>query len=376
MKRICFVTTSPLIVNFFLAPHLLHLSKRFEVTLVVNTAEKVPLLPLPGVDIVSLGMRRRSSPFADLRALIRLFVLFSSRRFHLVHSLSPKAGLLAVLAGGLAGVPRRVHTFTGQVWATKRGPARLLLKAADRCIGRCATHVLADSLSQRDFLVAHHVIQPDRCRVLGSGSVSGVDTRRFRPAADIRSAVRAELGVPQDAVIILFLGRIKKEKGVPELARAFASVASQYDRAHLLLVGPDEEALSPGLAETCSAHRDRVHLLGYTFAPERYVAASDILVLPSHREGFGSVIIEAAAAGLPAVASRIYGITDALVEGRTGLLHEPGDWNALARQLDRLLADGDLRRQLGLQAQERAVREFPQERLIQLLSDFYEEILA
>ncbi len=376
MKRICFVTTSPLIVNFFLAPHLRHLSKRFEVTLVVNTEEAVPLLPLPGVDIISLRMRRRSAPLADLWALGRLAVLFSRGRFDLVHSFSPKAGLLAMIASRLAGVPHRVHTFTGQVWATMRGPARFLLKTADHWIGRCATHVLADSRSQCEFLVEQRVIARHRCQVLGEGSVTGVDTRRFRPAADARSAVRAELAVPQDAVIVLFLGRIKKDKGVPELARAFASLAGKHDLAHLLLVGPDEESLSSRVADICSVHRDRVHALGYTFAPERYVAASDILVLPSHREGFGSVIIEAAAAGLPAVASRIYGITDAIVEGQTGLLHEPGDWSDLARQLDRLLADPDLRKKLGSGAQERAVREFQQDRLVQLLAEFYAELLA
>jgi glycosyltransferase involved in cell wall biosynthesis len=153
-------------------------------------------------------------------------------------------------------------------------------------------------------------------------------------------------------------------------------VAGEHRRAHLLLVGPDEEHLSPGIAEECSLFSDRVHTLGYTFTPERYVCASDILALPSHREGFGSVIIEAAAAGLPAVASRIYGITDAVVENETGLLHEPGDWNDLARQLERLLSDGELRHKLGSQARERAVREFQQDRLVQLLADFYEEILS
>jgi len=375
MKRICFVTTSPLIVNFFLAPHLLYLGRSYAVTLVVNTSEKVPLLPLPGVEVVSMDIKRSWSLLTDLRALASLFGLFSRRRFDLVHSYSPKAGLLAMIASRLSGVPRRLHTFTGQVWVTMRGPARILLKAADRCIGTCATHVLADSPSQRDFVVAQGVVARDHCQVLGAGSITGVDTRRFRRDGEVRAAVRTELAIPEDALVVLYLGRLKKEKGVPELARAFAGIARRQDRAHLLLVGPDEESLSPAIAEECSAHRDRVHVLGYTVAPERYVAAADILALPSHREGFGSVIIEAAAAGVPAVASRIYGITDALVDGETGLLHEPGDANGLARQLERLLADSDLRQKLGSQAQERTLREFRQDRLVQLLGDLYDEIL-
>jgi len=375
MKRVCFVTTSPLIVNFFLVPHLLHLSKFFNVTLMVNAEEGVPLLPLPGVQVVSLPMRRRSSPLADVRVLGRLVTLFSSRNFQLVHSFSPKAGLLTMIAGRICGVPCRIHTFTGQVWATMQGPTRFLLKAADRCIARCATHVLADSRSQCEFLVTQRVIARERCRVLGEGSVTGVDTHRFQRDSDTRLAVRAELSIPQDAVVVLFLGRLKRDKGVLELSRAFARVASEHDAAHLLLVGPDEEGLIPRITDECSRHRKRIHALGYTFAPERYVAASDILVLPSHREGFGSVIIEAAAAGLPAVASRIYGVTDAIVDGETGLLHEPGDWKELAQQLGRLVDDPGLREQLGSRAQERALREFRQERLVQLLAEFYSEIL-
>jgi len=376
MKRVCFVTTSPLIVNFFLVPHLLHLSQRYEVTLAVNVEEGAPLLPLPGVEVVSLPIRRRSSPLADFQALARLISLFSSRRFHLVHSFSPKAGLLTMVAGRICGVPRRIHTFTGQVWATMRGPRRFLVKAADRCTAKCATHILTDSRSQCEFLVAQRVVARERCRVLGEGSVTGVDTHRFQGNPDTRAAVRAELNIPKEAVVVLFLGRLKRDKGVLELSRAFASLASKQDLAHLLLVGPDEDALMPRITEQCSQHRDHVHALGYTFAPERYVAASDILALPSHREGFGSVIIEAAAAGVPAVASRIYGITDAVADGETGLLHKPGDWKDLAKQLNRLLADSDLRKQLGSRAQERALREFRQEHLVQLLAEFYNEILA
>jgi glycosyltransferase involved in cell wall biosynthesis len=376
MKRICFVTTSPLIVNFFLAPHLVYLAGRHEVTLIVNTGEGVPLVPLPGVEVVTLELRRRWSPLADLKAVLGLVVLFRRRHFDLVHSFSPKAGLLAMLAAMLAGVQRRVHTFTGQIWATGRGPRQAFFKAADYCIARCATHVLADSPSQGEFLIAQGVVAPGRCTVLGLGSVNGVDTQRFRPDGETRSAIRAELGIPQAAIVVLFLGRMKVEKGIPELARAFAALAGRYDHAHLLLVGPDEEGLWPAVEQTCAAYAVRLHTVDYTFAPERYVAAADILALPSHREGFGSVVIEAAAAAVPAVASRIYGVSDAVVDGETGLLHEAGDAQDLARQLERLLTDADLRARLGVQARERVLRSFEQARMTQLLDQFYDEILA
>ena len=375
MKRICFVTTSPLIVNFFLAPQLRFLSTRYEMTLVVNTAEGVPLVPLPGVDVVSLDLQRRWSPFSDLRAVVRLVALFSRRHFDLVHSFSPKAGLLTMLAARLAGVPCRVHTFTGQIWVTGSWPKRMLLKSADRSIAGLATHLLADSPSQRDFLIAQGVVRADRSLVLGAGSISGVDAHRFRPDDETRLAVRAELSVPAEARVVLFLGRLKKEKGVPELATAFASLAAKHRHVYLLLVGPDEESLLEAVLETAAPFADRVRNVGYTFTPERYIAASDILALPSHREGFGTVIIEAAAAGVPAVASRIYGISDAIVDEVTGLMHEPESPADLARNLERLLADEALRVKLGMQARDRAVREFAQERICELVAAFYGAIL-
>ena len=375
MKRICFVTTSPLIVNFFLAPQLLSLRARYEMTLVVNTGEGVPLVPLPGVDVVSLDLQRRWSPFSDLSAVVRLVSLFARRHFDLVHSFSPKAGLLTMLAARLAGVPRRVHTFTGQIWVTGSWPKRVLLKSADLSIARLATHLLADSPSQRDFLIAHKVVTAGRSHVLGSGSISGVDARRFRPDHEARLDVRAELSIPADAQVILFLGRLKKEKGVSELAAAFARLAAGHRDVHLLLVGPDEESLLEGVLETCAPFADRVRNVGYTFTPERYIAASEILALPSHREGFGSVIIEAAAAGVPAVASRIYGISDAIVDETTGLMHEAANPVDLARQLERLLADEVLRVKLGTQARERALREFTQQRVCELIAAFYQDIL-
>jgi glycosyltransferase involved in cell wall biosynthesis len=211
--------------------------------------------------------------------------------------------------------------------------------------------------------------------VLGSGSISGVDARRFRPDHEARLDVRAELSIPADAQVILFLGRLKKEKGVSELAAAFARLAASHPDVHLLLVGPDEESLLEGVLETCAPFADRVRNVGYTFTPERYIAASEILALPSHREGFGSVIIEAAAAGVPAVASRIYGISDAIVDETTGLMHEAANPVDLARQLERLLADEVLRVKLGTQARERALREFTQQRVCELIAAFYQDIL-
>jgi glycosyltransferase involved in cell wall biosynthesis len=370
MKRICFVTTSPLIVNFFLVPHLLRLKERYRVSLAVTHPGEVPLRPLPGVEVIPLAIPRRIDPLRDAAALFRLGRLYRSRGFDLVHSFGPKAGLLSTAAGKLAGTRARLHTFTGQVWASRRGMMRGLLRAADASTARLATHVFADSGSQRAFLEREGVVPKGRCEVLCAGSVSGVDLKRFRPDAQARAAVRDELVIGADELIVLYLGRITRDKGVLDLAQAASG------KAVLVLVGPDEQGLREEVLRLRGPHAARTRFAGYTDLPERYLAAADVLCLPSYREGFGSVVIEAAAVGLPAVASRIYGVVDALADGRTGLLFNAGDAAELGQKLDLLLVDQTRRRGMGAAARARAVADFPQERLVSALEERYRAILG
>jgi lipopolysaccharide/colanic/teichoic acid biosynthesis glycosyltransferase/glycosyltransferase involved in cell wall biosynthesis len=348
------------------------MQEEYDVTVVVNA-------PTPGLEqelgvgvrVQPLPIEREVSPVRDLLCLLALVRLLRVHRFDLVHSMTPKAGLLAMSAAWIARVGVRVHTFTGQVWATRSGFQRIGLKLVDRLIAGAATFTLADSPSQRAFLTAQGVAPASKIAVLGHGSVSGVDARRFRPDAAIRRNVREALGIPEEATVLLFVGRLQKDKGVLELARAFATVAARQSDLRLLVVGPDEQQLLAEMRALCGPHAGRLHFCGYTHSPELHMAASDVLCLPSHREGFGSVIIEAAAAGLPAVASRIYGIVDAVVEGSTGLLHEPGDAHGLASQVDRLVRDRGLRESLGAAARSRAVRDFSPETLTPAILSVY-----
>lgn len=373
-KAICVVTTSPLIVNFFLVPCLSALARCYRVSLAVNAAEGTPLAELPAVEVISLPIQRKIAPWSDLVALARMVRLFRERRFDAVHSFSPKAGLLAMLAGRISGIPVRMHTYTGQVWLTRAGIMHALLRMADAAIARLATHLLADSPSQRQALIESGIVRGKDCRVLGAGSVSGVDPERFRPDAGARAAVRRELNIPQDALVFLFLGRLTRDKGVLDLARAFKSLAATWPGVVLLFVGPDEENLQTRILALGGG--TRIRFVGYTRVPERFLAAADVLCLPSYREGFGTSIIEAAAAGVPAIGSRIYGVTDAIVEGETGLLHAPGNIEDLAEKMRKMIADPALRGRLGRQAQQRALAEFSQQRLIKAWLDHYHAALG
>jgi lipopolysaccharide/colanic/teichoic acid biosynthesis glycosyltransferase/glycosyltransferase involved in cell wall biosynthesis len=375
-RRACVVVSSEITVRAFLAPQLAAMQDRYDVTLVVNTANAQLLTELGLIGTLQhLPIVRAISPVHDLSSFVSLFRLMRRERFDLVQSMTPKAGLIAMVAVWLARTPVRVHTFTGQVWATRRGLSRVVLKIVDKVVAACATVALTDSHSQRDALIRERIAPPDRLRVLGKGSVCGVDAGKFRPNPAARRQVRSALAIPETAVILLFLGRLTRDKGVLDLAHAFAMLADELADVHLLVVGPDEQHLRPAVQRLCARHHTRLHVRDFTNGPEDVMAAADVLCLPSYREGFGSVIIEAAAAGVPAVASRIYGIVDAIEEGRTGLLHEPGDVAGMVGQLRRAVSDGPLRHRLGVAGRERAQRDFSQASLTSATIDLFDSLL-
>lgn len=375
-QSLVFVATTPFAVNAFLRTHLLALAETYEVTLCVNTTA-YPLLDDVArvVRVRHVDITRRIALWQDLRALFQLLRCFREIRPATVHSLTPKAGLLAMLAGWLARVPWRFHTFTGQVWANKTGVGRLLLKSIDRLIALCARRVFADSASQCRFLENEGVVRPGGVTVLGYGSVAGVDLARFRPDPVARAALRAETGVADAVPVFLFVGRLVRDKGVFDLVDAFAALSARHQRWELWMVGPDEEGLQAALQAEGERLGARIRWFGPTPVPERYMAATDVFVLPSYREGFGSVIIEAAACGIPTIAYRIDGVIDAIVDGRTGCLVAKGDAGGLAVAMEHLGGDQEEREELGKAARERAVDDFSSATVCAVWLGFYRSML-
>lgn len=376
-KSVCFVVASPLTLKFFFVDQIAALSQVYRFTCATNCGDPawlrqrgilVPLLDIP--------IQRQPSPLRDLRALWVLQRQFRTQRFDVVHSNTPKAGLLTMIAAVAARVPIRIHTFTGQVWANRSGLRRKLLKALDTGIAAMATHILVDSESQRAFLLREGVLSAGNSYVLGNGSISGVDTGRFRPNKQVRTEVRLRQGIPASAIAFLYLGRLKRDKGILDLAQAFSQLARVHEHVYIFFVGPDEDNLTTRIRQVCGQCISRVRFDGYTDRPESCLAACDVLCLPSYREGFGSTIIEAASMGLPAIGSRIYGITDAVDEGVTGLLHIPGDVSDLADKMRLLAEDERLRNRLGCAARERAHRRFSKEVVTAAVLEFYAQTLA
>lgn len=368
--KIFFVATVEFAVNAFLFHHLKVLSNYFEIALIVNTDDTM-FLKKQGLDIrvIPLKISRKINLLNDLLSLIKLSWIFIKERPASVHSITPKAGLLSNLAGFFTGVPLRIHTFTGQVWASKQGIKRTILKSIDKLTAGLATVSIVDSLSQRDFLLAENVISPQKSIVFGSGSVSGVDLSKFKPSKKNRYEVMRDLSIPKDAFIFLYLGRLNRDKGVLDLASAFSKIRN--DKAYLLVVGPDEADFGNQMQKLCGRNQERMRLVGFSKEPQKYLAAADVLCLLSYREGFGSVIIEAAAMGVPAIASNIYGISDAVQNQKTGLLHAPKDIDATINCMNLFLSDPKLLKRYGSVAKKRAHKEFDADVMSQHWLNFY-----
>lgn len=358
-----------------------HVQYGMEVLLVSSSGPELKRLHLgKNLRHAVIEFARPISPWCDLKSLWRLIRLLAYERPLIVQSTTPKPGLLAAIASFLLRVPVRLHTFTGQPWVNRRGPVRWLARAADRLIVRLNTHCYADSASQRQFLIDEGIAPAHRISVIGAGSLTGVDTIRFsrdRWTMPERDEIRREFKIAPDANVLVFVGRIARDKGIQELLEAFERLVLDGCDCHLLLVGPlDEECGGDSFRVSATAHAaGRIHPVGYTDVPERYLAIADFLCLPSYREGFGTVVIEAAAMAVPTIGTRITGLKDAVLDGVTGLLVPPRDAIAFEQAVRQLIENPTLKKQFGEAARERCLREFDAKIVNRRLAEEYVRLL-
>ncbi len=340
-------------------------------------AETDWLRAIPGIRFYEIHIPRKISPLLDLLALWRLFIFFARERFDIVHSTTPKAGALCALASFFARVPVRLHTFTGQPWVEMQGAIRKIAKAGDRLTALLNTRCYADSFSQRDFIVAQGICHPGKISVLGNGSLAGVNLTRFDRVkwAASRQAILTTLGIPAGCKVITFIGRLTKDKGLAELVAAVGSLRREGARCILLLVGPAETSDGSLSSSGLASDDPDIRFIGYSSEPERYLAVTDVFCLPSYREGFGNVVIEAAAMAVPSVGTDIVGLRDAIEDGATGLLVPPKDALALARALRALLADEARCTAMGEQARNRAVSRFDAQKVNAAILEEHERLV-
>ena len=354
------------------------LTRGFEVTVVTSPDARLTAFGHRlGVRTVPIELPRRVSPLGDWSALQRLRELFEAVRPAIVHAHTPKGGLLGTVAAAAAGVPVRLYHMRGLPFVTQRGTMRTLLETTERLACASATRVICQSHSLRATALASRLVSEEKSEVILGGS-NGVDCDgRFVLARHLEAgrALRASAGIPPGALVIGFVGRLVGDKGVPELVEAFEALSGRHPEAWLLLAGPREtrDALDAATVARLEGH-PRIRELGFVAEPAPVYAASDVVALPSHREGFPNVPLEAAAMCRPVVSTDVDGCRDAVEDGVTGVLVPAGDVGRLGVALGRYLEDGGLRERHGASGRARVERSFRRDRIASAMVDLYERL--
>jgi glycosyltransferase involved in cell wall biosynthesis len=373
-KKICFIVSSPFTAKAFLLEHIKVLSTEFDVYLVANFENEEQKLISPFlVKVFDVKIERDITLIKDFRALMTLKAILKKESFDAIHSVTPKAGLIGMLAGKLAGTRVRIHIFTGQVWHTKTGFMKLLLSNIDKFIFSIATNILVDGQAQRLFLIENNIISEKDSRVLGKGSISGVDTNKFVPQKHIKERYRKELLYSNDSIVFVFLGRLNKDKGVLDLANAFAELQKEVENVKLLFIGTDETNLLPKIKEIIGEVNFKFY--GSTNEPELILQAADVLCLPSYREGFGTSIIEGSLLELPIICSDTYGLKETIIDEETGLRHKVKDVESIYLQMKKLALNPNLRLKMGKAGREYVQDNFKASQISDKWLEYYKNIL-
>lgn len=347
----------------------------FQVTLVSGPGKLVEITAASqGVAAITIPMRREIALLADTVSLVRLWLLLCRLKPDITEFSTPKAGLLGSVAGWLAGVPRRVYLLRGLKLETSSGFKRRVLLVAERMAARCAQIVLCTSESLRDEARALGIAPAAKLQLLGAGSSNGVDTERFSPGP---SDVRDMLSLPRRAPVVGFVGRLTRDKGVPELIEAFDAILKAQPKAHLLLVGwfdTSEDALDKETRARIEGH-PRIHRTGFVVDTAPYYRALDVMVLPTWREGFPNAVLEAAATGIPVITTECTGSRDSVVPEVTGLLIPPGYPEAISDTVLKLLRDPKRRQSMGAAARVWVLKHYARERVTGLVAKYYWSLL-
>jgi len=316
-----------------------------------------------GIRVVPLEMTRTISPWKDIRALWQMYRLCRKEKPDIVHSHTPKAGIIGMLGARLADVPNRFHTVAGLPLMETTGLKRSVLNFVEKLTYACATKVYPNSKGLYDFIVTEEFCNPSKLKVLGEGSSNGIDTAFFSrtqiPETQLQE-LRQSLGLLRDDFVFIFVGRLVGDKGINELVHAFKE--TNLPQTKLLLVGPLETALDALLPETLKEIENNKSILsvGYQDDVRPYFTLADALVFPSYREGFPNVVLQAGAMELPAIVTDINGCNEMIIEGENGLIVPPKNTEQLRAAMTRLVVDKKLYNELKANTRDRIIQNYEQ----------------
>ncbi|RTY92291.1 glycosyltransferase family 4 protein [Flavobacterium sp. GT3R68] len=364
-KKIIRTSTIAMSLNFLLKGQLAFLKQNYEVIAVSGADHHLDEVALrEGVRTVNLQMQRAISPVKDIISLWKLYRLFKKEKPFIVHSITPKAGLLSMTAAYFAGVPVRMHTFTGLIFPSKTGMLQKILIRMDKLLCHFATNVYPEGEGVKHDLVRYKITAKP-LNVLANGNVNGIDSNYFDPnlySAEVNTMLKHGLGINTGDFVFIFVGRLVSDKGMNELVTAFKKLNANHDDVKLLLVGPFENDLDPLDADTLQEIKQHKNIISVGFQNDirPYLAIADVLVFPSYREGFPNVVLQAGAMGLPAIVTDINGCNEIVIDNLNGIIIPAKDSKAVQDAMQKLLQDTDLRNHLQQQSRNLIISRYEQ----------------
>ena len=362
-KKISIVLTVPLSIETWFKGQPRYLSDYYDIELITSHSESIEKIKAyENVTVTLVDFTRQINPLKDLKILFVLWRHFRHRQPDMVYSITPKAGLLGMISAWLARIPVRLHLIVGLAYFGSSGKRRFLLKTIEKITYFFATHLYANSLNLPKIISEE--LTSKAVNVIAHGSVNGVDTDYFKDTMDReeKSALRQRLNIPHDAFILLFTGRIVGDKGVNELISAFDSLSSTYSKLTLLMVGDFEHHLDPIAQDSYEIIKNhpRIRVVPFQDDIRPYFCISDLLILPSYREGLPNVLIEGGSCGIVMIATDINGCNEVIIHGENGLLVEPKNTLHLIETIQKLLREPDLYTSLKQNARQSILNRYDQ----------------
>ncbi len=380
MSKICILTTVSISIRYFYQGPIDALNKAgFETSVICADDPQIRNLIPADTDFFPAEFSRVIDPLGDIKVLWKLYRFFRNKRLDIVQYSTPKASLLGSVAAFLARVPVRVYILWGLYYMGQSSLKRIMFKTFERIICLLSTNIVPIAHEMIDFIEAEGLAKSSKCEVMYNGSACGIDLQQFDPEKwrDSRNEVRNNLNIPEYAIVIGTVARLTGDKGINELVEAFNILCDETPLLYLLLIGVQEEKdrLLPS-TEQIIANNTKVRAVGWQKSSLPYYAAMDIFCLPTYREGFGKVNLEAQAMGLPVVSTNVIGPHESVKNGETGFLVEPRSTRALVEPLKKLIFDAELRKQIGQKGRERIKQKFDSKNVIQAIVEHRLKLLS
>lgn len=373
------ITTVPISLKILLKDQLKFINRYFDVVGVSSEGKELHDVALDeGIRTVSLNMTRKFTPLKDLVAVVKMIILFRKESPDIVHSHTPKAGIIAMLAAFLTNVPIRLHTVAGLPVMDSKGLKRITLLVVEWLTCKCATKVYPNSRGLEAFLLEVVNVPSKKLKIMGSGSSNGVDVRYFDLTPEVQKLAQCEkarYGL-EDSFVFTFIGRVVKDKGIEELINAYIKLSVEYRNTRLVIVGLEEPLTDPvsNRSQALLKNSKGIVCTGFMDDIRPILGVSDCLVLPSYREGFPNVVMQASCMNVPSIVSNINGCNEIIQDGRNGLVVEPKSVDGLYSAMKRVVADRGLLSDLAARSRDSVVEKYDREKFHKIVLAEYQDL--